>query len=68
MQSPNRSAVPTANATDGSEVQTVDRTEGRRELARLIGQLLAHEWLAKRRSEQEANESSGDSVRDRPTD
>jgi len=30
--------------------QSQDIAEGRRELARLIGRLLAHEWLQKQRS------------------
>jgi len=45
-----------------SNTHSQDIAEGRRELARLIGRLLAHEWLQKQRtgSNDQALETAGD--------
>ena len=42
--------------------QLQDIAEGRRELARLIGRLLAHEWLHKQRAEKRGHDRDDDDI------
>ena len=71
MQSPIRSTAAALNAAAGSEMEVIDRADGRRELARLIGRLLADEWLARKRSEDAGHaghDSRSNLLRDRHAD